>query len=136
MTIGIKLNINLSLIDKERLFKNDKGTHLNITTFVNQNQLDKFGRSHGFNTQSISKEENDAGVRLPILGNTEIFWSDDIDFVPREKQKPLTQEQYAEDTSPTASQSANQVKNSNDYLNNDWDKKGRTLPGENEDIEF
>ena len=121
MTIGIKLNINLSLIDKERLFKNDKGTHLNITTFVNRHQLDKFGKSHGFNTQSISKEENDAGVRLPILGNTEIFWSsdDDIDFVPREKQKSQV----------------GLLKESDNSLNNDWDKS-MTLPGEDEDIEF
>jgi len=73
--IGINLKIDVTKIDKSRLFKGEKGTYLDITTFINTSEEDQYG-NHGFVSQSTTKEERDAGVKTPILGNTKVFFSD------------------------------------------------------------
>jgi hypothetical protein len=44
-----------------------------LTTFINLDEQDKYG-NNGFISQSISKEEKDAGVKTPILGNVKVFY--------------------------------------------------------------
>jgi len=74
--IGVALKIDVSKIDKARLFKGAKGTYLDATVFVDLGEADKYGH-HGMITQDVTKAEKDAGDRGPILGNCKVFWRDE-----------------------------------------------------------
>ena len=73
--IGVSLKIDVSKIDKNRLFKGQKGVYLDATVFIDTAQLDQWGNS-GMITQDVKKEEKDQGVKGAILGNCKVFWSD------------------------------------------------------------
>ena len=73
MKIGLALNINVSKIEKERLFEGKNGKYLNATIFVDTEELDQYGNS-GMITQDVTKAEKDQGVKGPILGNGKAFW--------------------------------------------------------------
>lgn len=73
--VGISLKIDVSKIDKARLFEGKKGKYLDATVFVDLDQVDEFG-NHGMITQDVSKEERDAGTKGAILGNCKVFWRD------------------------------------------------------------
>ena len=73
--LGISIKIDVTKILKERLFKGEKGTYLDLTTFIDTDQPDQYG-NHGFISQSVNKQEKAAGVQTPILGNSKIFYSD------------------------------------------------------------
>jgi hypothetical protein len=62
----INIKVDVTQVDKARLFKGEKGVYLHLTLFPSKD--DKFGDTH-FVKQEISKEERLAGVRLPIIGN-------------------------------------------------------------------
>ena len=63
----IKLKIDVSKIDKSKLFKGQKGTYLEAVLFLND-ELDQYGNC-GMIVQSLTKEEREAGQRGAILGN-------------------------------------------------------------------
>lgn len=71
--VGISLKINVSMIEKARLFKGAKGMYLDCTTFVDLDNLDQYDNS-GMITQDVSKEEKESGTKGPILGNSKVFW--------------------------------------------------------------
>ena len=71
--IGVSLKIDVSKIDKARLFKGAKGVYLDATAFIDLDQLDQYGNS-GMITQDVSKDEKDSGVKGAILGNSKVFW--------------------------------------------------------------
>jgi len=73
MKLGITVKIDVSKIDKDRLFKGEKGTYLDCTTFIDTENTGQFG-DHGFISQDVSKEERDQKVRGAILGNCKIFY--------------------------------------------------------------
>lgn len=75
MKLGISLKIDVTKIDKARLFAGEKGMYLDITTFIDTDNLDQYG-NNGFITQATTKEERDAGTKLPILGNTKIYYNE------------------------------------------------------------
>lgn len=75
MKIGIAVKIDVSKIDKERLFKGQKGVYLDATTFVDIDQADQYG-NNGFISQNVSKEEREAGVKGEILGNVKVFYKE------------------------------------------------------------
>jgi len=75
MKIGVSLKINVSMIEKARLFAGQKGHYLDATVFIDVNDLDQYGNS-GMITQDVSKEEKAQGVKGPILGNCKVFWND------------------------------------------------------------
>ena len=70
--IGVALKIDVTKIDKSKLFKGSKGTYLDAQVFVSQ-ALDQFG-NNGMIVQAVSKEERDHGIQGAILGNCKIFW--------------------------------------------------------------
>ena len=76
MKVGISLKIDVSKIDKNRLFKGQKGTYLDATAFVDLDQLDQYGHS-GMITQDVSKDERAQGVKGNILGNSKVYWKGD-----------------------------------------------------------
>ena len=67
----VTLKIDVSKIDKERLFKGQKGTYLDAVVFLDT-EADQYG-NNGMIVQSVSKEERDAGKRGAILGNARII---------------------------------------------------------------
>jgi len=74
MKIGISISIDVTKIDKARLFKGEKGTYIDLTTFVDLDEADQYGKN-GFISQSQTKDERQGGAEnLPILGNCKVFW--------------------------------------------------------------
>jgi len=73
--IGINISIDVSKIDKSRLFKGKKGTYLDLTTFIDPDKPDQY-EQHGFISQSTSKEEREQGTQTPILGNCKVFFTE------------------------------------------------------------
>lgn len=67
----VALKIDVSKIDKSRLFQGEKGTYLDAVVFLND-EADQYG-NNGMITQSVSKEEREAGTRGAILGNVKII---------------------------------------------------------------
>lgn len=73
--LGISIKLDVTKIDKARLFQGQKGTYLDLTTFIDTDQLDQYD-NNGFISQSVSKEERDNNVQTPILGNCKVFYND------------------------------------------------------------
>jgi hypothetical protein len=73
--VGVNLKINVSNIDKSKLFQGQKGTYLDAQVFIDIDQLDQYGNS-GMITQAVSKEERESGQQGAILGNAKVFWKD------------------------------------------------------------
>ena len=71
----IALKIDVSKIDKNRLYKGKKGTYLDAILHFDDRQ-DKYD-NNGMIVQSVSKEERDNGVKGEILGNAKLLWSED-----------------------------------------------------------
>lgn len=74
--IGVNLKIDVTKIDKAKLFDGKKGRYLDAVTFIDIDVQGQYG-DNGMITQAISKEEKDAGGRGAILGNSTVFWRDD-----------------------------------------------------------
>ena len=72
--IGIEINIDVTQIDKSRLYQGKKGTYLTLTGFVNLDEKDQYD-NNGFITQKKNKDEP-KDMKMPILGNSRVFWSD------------------------------------------------------------
>jgi hypothetical protein len=72
MRIGIALKVDVTKINKERLFKGKQGIYADLVTFIDTEEVSKYG-DNGTISQSKNKGEN---VKMPILGNARIFWSD------------------------------------------------------------
>ena len=90
MKIGISVRIDVTKIDKSRLYKGAKGTYLDLTTFVDTAVADQY-ENHGFIAQSLTKEERDAQVQTPILGNVKVFYTDG-----QQQQAPQQAQQQAQ----------------------------------------
>lgn len=74
--IGVSLKIDVTKIDKARLFSGQKGTYLDATVFIDIDQVDQYN-NNGMITQDVSKDEKQQGVKGNILGNCKVFWRDD-----------------------------------------------------------
>ena len=72
MKVGIELRIDVTKIDKARLYKGEKGTYLTMTAFVDLDQVDQY-ENNGMITH---KKEKDEQGNTPILGNAKVFWRD------------------------------------------------------------
>ena len=75
MIVGLNVRINVSKIDKSKLYKGAKGVYLNMTTFVDLDEEDEYG-NNGFISMEQPKEQRDAGEQSVILGNVKKFWTD------------------------------------------------------------
>jgi len=67
----ISAKIDVTKIEKSRLFKGWKGTYLDCVIFVNDID-DQYG-NRGMIVQSVTKEEKASGVRGNILGNIKVI---------------------------------------------------------------
>ena len=71
MTRIVRLKLDVTKIDKARLFQGKKGVYLDATVFLND-EAGQYG-DNGMITQDVSKEEREAGNKGAILGNATIF---------------------------------------------------------------
>lgn len=102
--VAVSLKINVSQIDKARLFSGQKGMYLDATIFVDLDQLDQYGNS-GMITQDVSKEEKTQGVKGNILGNGKVFWKDTGQAPQAQQQVPqqqVPQQQAPQQQAPQA----------------------------------
>lgn len=88
--IAVSLRIDVTKIDKARLYKGAKGTYLDAVAFIDLEAEDQYGNS-GMITQAVSKEEKAAGERGEILGNSKIIWRDEGQ-APQARQSPRSQQ--------------------------------------------
>jgi hypothetical protein len=72
MKIGVELSIDVTKIDKSRLYVGKKGTYLTATTFIDISEQDQYGN----NGMIVHKKNKDEQGNTPILGNVKVFWSD------------------------------------------------------------
>ena len=86
--IGVSLKIDVSKIEKARLFNGKKGVYLDATVFIDTAELDQYGNS-GMITQDVSKDEKAQNVKGAILGNCKVFWNDSA----QQPQQPQQQQQ-------------------------------------------
>jgi len=75
MKVGISVRIDVTKIDKSRLYKGAKGTYLDLTTFVDTAVSDQY-ENNGFVSQTLTKEERESKIQTPILGNVKVFYTD------------------------------------------------------------
>ena len=67
----VAIKIDVTKIDKERLYKGEKGLYLDAVAYIDDTP-DQYGQS-GMITQSVTKEEREQGVKGAILGNTKLL---------------------------------------------------------------
>lgn len=87
MRIGLSVRIDVTKIDKDRFYKGEKGTYMDLTTFIDTENLDKYD-NNGFISQSVTKEERDGGVQTPILGNVRVIYQDGAKQQPKQETFP------------------------------------------------
>lgn len=72
--IGISIKLDVKKLDKARFFAAQSGAlYVDLTMFLDADNEGQYG-DHGFITQSTSKEEREANLQMPILGNGKIFY--------------------------------------------------------------
>jgi len=95
MKYGVRVKLNVSQIDKARLFRGEKGMYLDATVFIDTEQESQWG-DNGMVTQDVSKEERDQGIKGNILGNVKVFWSgpsDQPQQAPQQNYQQAPQQQ-------------------------------------------
>lgn len=95
-TLGgiLRINIDVTKIDKTALFKGKKGTYLDVSLLMHADE-DEYGH-HGMAVQDLGKERREAGDRGEILGNCKwvnkpspaVSWLNDI-TAPASQPAPL-----------------------------------------------
>ena len=75
MKIGIAIKLDVTKLDKARFFKGQKGTYCDLTAFIDTENVGDYG-DNGTISQSTSKDERQAGTKLPICGNVKVFYTD------------------------------------------------------------
>lgn len=67
----ISARLDVTKIDKSKLFVGEKGTYLDITLLM-KDEKDQYG-NNGMVVQQVTKEERAAGTKGAILGNAKIL---------------------------------------------------------------
>jgi single-strand DNA-binding protein len=72
MKIGVRIKLDVTKINKELLFKGNKGVYLDATAFIDIDNQGQYG-DNGMVTQDTKQGEPDGD----ILGNVKVFWKDE-----------------------------------------------------------
>lgn len=73
--IGISIRIDVSKVNKARLFQGEKGLYLDLTTFIDLDNQDQYG-NNGFIAEAVSQDERQQNIQGTILGNCKVFYRD------------------------------------------------------------
>ena len=68
----IRIKIDVTKIDKARIFEGKKGKYIDVTLVPRKDGADEYGNNY-VAIQDVSKEERQAGAKGPILGNAKIL---------------------------------------------------------------
>jgi len=71
MKVGVEITIDVTKIDKTRIFEGKKGKYLKQVVFIDLDNKDQYG-----NNGMVTHAKNEGEERAPILGNAKVFWSD------------------------------------------------------------
>ena len=84
----LSLKVDVTKIDKNALFKGNKGTYLDITVLMRPSE-DDYG-NHGMAVQDIGRERREAGERGAILGNAKWVQAppDSVTWLDRDSPAP------------------------------------------------
>ena len=74
----MNLRIDVSKIDKSRIFEGKKGKYLDMTLFIDTEKESEYG-DNGMIVQAVTKEERDQDIQGAILGNAKIFYNPDAE---------------------------------------------------------
>lgn len=86
--IGVNINIDVSKIDKSKLFKGQKGTYLSAVVFIDTDNKDQHG-----NSGMVVQDWKDAPKgQTPTLGNVKVFWSEQGQQSNQQGQQPRHQQ--------------------------------------------
>ena len=66
----IKLNIDVTKLDKAKFYKGAKGTYCNLTVLL-KDETDQYGND-GMIVEDVSKEARESGTKGTIVGNAKI----------------------------------------------------------------
>lgn len=72
MKLGVRIKIDVTKIDKARLYEGKKGKYLDAVAFINPDEPGQYG-DHGM----VKQEAKADGQEEIILGNVKVFWRDD-----------------------------------------------------------
>lgn len=78
MVTNLSVKLNLSKIDKSKLFKGEKGVYLDAAIIM-RDEVDQYGNC-GMIIQSVLKEEREKGIKGVILGN--------VSYIQKQDSKP------------------------------------------------
>ena len=67
-------NINLSKINKDKIYEGKKGKYYPVTVVIN-NEVGEYGDS-GYIMTEQTKDERDASIPNEYLGNVKVIWTD------------------------------------------------------------
>ena len=73
MKIGINLNIDVTKLDKSKLYQGKKGKYASLTVFVDTVEADQFGNHGGI----FEKQDKDDQSDKNFVGNARVFWESD-----------------------------------------------------------
>lgn len=94
---SILLKIDVTKIEKARLFKGQKGTYLDALLIYKPSQ---YGQDYMV-VQSVSKEEREQGIKGPIIGNATILHrKDGAAPAPKPAPQPAPEADAPQDDGP------------------------------------
>jgi hypothetical protein len=100
----ISANIDLTKIDKSKIYEGKKGKYYPITIAI-QDELGQFGDAGYIQTEQ-TKEERDGKVPKTFLGNVKVVWTNgqNVAVTPREGEQQKSNvdilQSMAEDNTP------------------------------------
>jgi len=103
MKVAVNFKVNLSQIDQSRCFNGKKGKYADLTCFIDIDEVGEYG-DNGTISQQTSKEERGQGLKMPIIGNTTVFWRDDGQPVAKKDQPQQQAPQQYQQQAPQQQQ--------------------------------
>jgi|SRR3990167_2107099 len=92
MKMGISVKLDVTKIDKDKLYQGKNGKYLDLTLFLDTEETSEYG-DNGTVTQSASKEDREAGRKPPIIGNAKVFYQSGQ---PKQAQKDTGNQHQAQ----------------------------------------
>ena len=94
----ISANIDLTKVDKSKIYEGKKGKYYPITIVLND-ELGQFGDSGYIQTEQ-TKEERDAKAPKSFLGNVKVVWSNGSNVAPAPRDGEPQRQQSAPQSAP------------------------------------
>ena len=94
----ISANIDLTKVDKSKIYEGKKGKYYPITIVLND-ELGQFGDSGYIQTEQ-TKEERDAKAPKSFLGNVKVVWSNGSNVASAPRDGEPQQQQSAPQSAP------------------------------------